>query len=129
MPSFRRTPESSLFKRFWTPAFAGVTGRENVIIFGNCYSPTVSRDCWKDAGESGFLHKVRVSPLFSWFLGSASGTRKTYRAQAGLPEFQYPTYAFKSSWGKIRKTPLGKMGFPEKKRVFIALLQRNLYGL
>jgi hypothetical protein len=37
MPSFRRTPESSLFRRFWTPAFAGVTGRENVIIFGNCY--------------------------------------------------------------------------------------------
>jgi hypothetical protein len=24
--------------RDWTPAFAGVTGRENVIIFGNCYN-------------------------------------------------------------------------------------------
>jgi hypothetical protein len=23
--------------RDWTPGFAGVTGRENVIIFGNCY--------------------------------------------------------------------------------------------
>jgi len=35
MPSFRRTPESSLFNprtRDWTPAFAGVTGREKVII-------------------------------------------------------------------------------------------------
>ena len=42
MPSFRRTPESSLFKRFWTPVFAGVTGRENVIIFGDCYNSRFS---------------------------------------------------------------------------------------
>jgi hypothetical protein len=27
-PSFRREPESSYFKLFWTPAFAGVTIQE-----------------------------------------------------------------------------------------------------
>jgi hypothetical protein len=42
MPSFRRTPESSLFKRFWTPAFAGVTGREKAIISGNCYKSGIA---------------------------------------------------------------------------------------
>ncbi len=36
-PSFPRKPESSLFNMFWTLAFAGVTGGEQVITFDNDY--------------------------------------------------------------------------------------------
>ena len=32
-PSFRRKPESSYFKMFWTPAFAGVTTQETFCEF------------------------------------------------------------------------------------------------
>ena len=71
MSSFRRTPESSLFNpaaRDWTPAFAGVTGRENVIIFGNCYKLKLRP--WRAQTTNEFVEipgtlvsKVSCSPL------------------------------------------------------------------
>jgi hypothetical protein len=41
LASFRRKPESRLFRMYWTPAFAGVTTQADGILFKSLLQPTV----------------------------------------------------------------------------------------